>query len=314
MFQHLLFLIICILLFILGTVGVSFAAAKPAKTAKKGGFVPRTDPARKLVRLSRDLEESILLVMKYVAHTTGIEPRQEELAAVLKSYFTLDEVTNQLNYLRKKPPDRSSANNDSGFQRPTMRINMSAASRANSFARAGFFIRPIADAIAAIASKQGAVSMGSDPVDSWLDHRNNVPDVGALIDQGLVVDTIEVAAAWDRLAELFDAVCSEGATVPGMIAMSGHVSHCYTHGANIYFTFVAAESDPSRSIDLYDRIWSLTMRHTRRVGGTIAHHHGIGRVRKDWLGKELGASVELIRRLKRAIDPHGIMNPGVLID
>jgi alkyldihydroxyacetonephosphate synthase len=169
-------------------------------------------------------------------------------------------------------------------------------------------------AIAEIASQQGASSIGPEPVDSWMDHRNDVPDVGALIDQGLVVDTIEVAAGWDRLGELFDAVCAEGAMVPGMIAMSGHISHCYTQGANIYFTFVAAESDPSRGIALYDRVWALTMRHTRRVGGTIAHHHGIGRVRKAWLGEELGASVELIRRLKRAVDPHGIMNPGVLVD
>jgi alkyldihydroxyacetonephosphate synthase len=171
-----------------------------------------------------------------------------------------------------------------------------------------------AEAIAAIAAEQGAVSMGPDPVESWLDHRNNVPDVAALIDQGLVVDTIEVAAGWDRLTELFEAVCAEGATVPGMIAMSGHVSHCYTQGANIYFTFVAAESDPTRSVDLYDRVWSLTMRHTRRLGGTIAHHHGIGRVRKGWLAEELGSSIELIRRLKAAIDPRGIMNPGALVD
>jgi alkyldihydroxyacetonephosphate synthase len=169
-------------------------------------------------------------------------------------------------------------------------------------------------AIAEIASQRAATSMGPEPVDSWMDHRNNVPDVAALIDQGLVVDTIEVAAGWDRLGELFDAVCTEGAMVPGMIAMSGHISHCYTQGANIYFTFVAAESDPSRGIALYDRVWALTMRHTRRVGGTIAHHHGIGRVRKAWLREELGASVELLRRLKRAVDPHGIMNPGVLVD
>lgn len=171
-----------------------------------------------------------------------------------------------------------------------------------------------ARAIAEIASQEGAVPLGPDPVDSWMDHRNNVPDVGALIDQGLVVDTIEVAASWDRVGELFDAVCGEGATVPGMIAMSGHVSHCYTQGANIYFTFVASEADPKQGIDLYDRVWSLTMRHTRRVGGTIAHHHGIGRVRKAWLEEELGATVDLLRRLKQAIDPQRIMNPGVLID
>jgi alkyldihydroxyacetonephosphate synthase len=169
-------------------------------------------------------------------------------------------------------------------------------------------------AIAQIAAGLGATSMGPEPVQSWLAHRNNVPEIEALIAQGLVVDTIEVAVGWDRLAELYDAVVSEGSSVPGMIAMSGHVSHCYTQGANIYFTFVATEGDPRRSIDLYDRAWSLTMQHTRRLGGTIAHHHGVGRVRKQWLGEELGASVELIRRLKHAIDPHGIMNPGALID
>ncbi len=65
--------------------------------------MPRKDPERKLTRLNRDLEQAILLIIKYVAHTTGTEPCQEEIAAVLKSYFTLDEVTNQINYLRKKP-------------------------------------------------------------------------------------------------------------------------------------------------------------------------------------------------------------------
>jgi hypothetical protein len=121
-----------------------------AKPAQKAGFNPKTDPPRKLIRLSRDLEEAILGVMKYVAHSTGTEPRQEEIAAVLKSYFTLDEVTNQLNYLRKKPPDGAGAAAAAGLRRPTMRINLTAASRTNPLARAGFFIRPIADAIAEI--------------------------------------------------------------------------------------------------------------------------------------------------------------------
>jgi alkyldihydroxyacetonephosphate synthase len=175
-------------------------------------------------------------------------------------------------------------------------------------------VRAEAAALTAIAEALGAEAMGGDPVDSWLEHRNHVPDIAALIDQGLVVDTIEVAAAWENLVPLFESVCADGSTVAGMIAMSGHVSHCYTQGANIYFTFVAAERDPSRAVALYDRVWSMTMEHTRRAGGTIAHHHGIGRVRKTWLREELGASLDLLRRVKHAIDPDGIMNPGALID
>ncbi len=175
-------------------------------------------------------------------------------------------------------------------------------------------VRAESAALAAIADSLGAEPMGGEPVDSWLEHRNQIPDIAALIDQGLVIDTIEVAAPWEKLVPLFESVCADGADVPGMIAMSGHVSHCYTQGANIYFTFVASESDPERAVVLYDRIWTMTMQHIRRFGGTVAHHHGIGRVRKPWLREELGDAFELLRRVKRAIDPHGIMNPGALFD
>jgi hypothetical protein len=136
-----------------------------AQSAKKGAFMPRRDPAQKLTRLSRGLEQAILLVMKYVAHATDAEPRQEEIAAVLKSYFTLDEVTNQLNYLRKRPAENRSAHVLSGIQRPTMRINMIAAAQSNCLARAGFFIRPIADAIEEIRRHAHAM-LGGAPSDA----------------------------------------------------------------------------------------------------------------------------------------------------
>jgi alkyldihydroxyacetonephosphate synthase len=50
------------------------------------------------------------------------------------------------------------------------------------------------------------------------------------------------------------------------------------------------------------------------LGGSISHHHGIGRVRREWLARELGsAGLATLRSLQRALDPHGIMNPGVLL-
>jgi alkyldihydroxyacetonephosphate synthase len=99
-----------------------------------------------------------------------------------------------------------------------------------------------------------------------------------------------------------------------MLSMSGHVSHCYLQGANIYFTFVGACKDPQTAIDFYDRVWALTMQQTHSLGGTIAHHHGIGRVRKHWLRAELGSALGLLQQIKATIDPHGIMNPGALLD
>jgi alkyldihydroxyacetonephosphate synthase len=165
-----------------------------------------------------------------------------------------------------------------------------------------------------IVTAAGGEDQGEEPVDSWLDHRNSVPDIEELLGNGLALDTIEVAIGWDGLAPLFAKVCEGGMKLEGMIAFSGHVSHCYTQGANIYFTFVGTVADAKAGIELYDRAWEHTMTVTHELGGTIAHHHGIGRVRKNWLPKELGEAYQVLATLKRAIDPKGIMNPGALID
>ncbi len=168
--------------------------------------------------------------------------------------------------------------------------------------------------IAKIAQGLGGRDNGADPVHSWLEHRNNVPEFTDLLDQGLVADTIEVAISWDKVCELWDRVVARGAEVEDMIAMSGHVSHCYTQGANIYFTLVGVKRDYEAAIRLYDEVWERTLATTHEMGGTVAHHHGIGRVRKKWLAAEMGSAMEVQRAIKKALDPRGIMNPGVLLD
>ncbi len=170
------------------------------------------------------------------------------------------------------------------------------------------------EAVCAIVDGCGGIDNGSGPVTSWLDHRNEVPTFESLLDQNLVVDTIEVAISWERMAKLYSTVVEAASGIDGVLAMSGHVSHCYTQGANIYFTFIAAQQSPEEALDRYDRVWETTMTVTRDLGGTIAHHHGIGRVRKRWLAQELGAARDVLIQIKRAIDPNGIMNPGVLVD
>jgi alkyldihydroxyacetonephosphate synthase len=102
--------------------------------------------------------------------------------------------------------------------------------------------------------------------------------------------------------------------MPGCRAASAHSSHVYRSGLNLYFTFAVQLDAPEAMEAAYFDGWRRIMEATVRHGGSLAHHHGIGRVRRDVLVDELGVEgVGLLRRIKQALDPKGIMNPGVLI-
>jgi alkyldihydroxyacetonephosphate synthase len=166
-------------------------------------------------------------------------------------------------------------------------------------------------AIEAIAGD--APRLGAAPVAHWLDHRNTVPSWDFFLDRELMVDTIEIAATWDRIGELYDTVLAALRAVPGMIVASAHSSHSYAQGTNLYVTFVLKPEDFSRAEDIYLQAWSSVMEATLAARGTIAHHHGIGRLRVPWLERELGDAYPVLRAIKRALDPAGIMNPGTLL-
>ncbi len=165
----------------------------------------------------------------------------------------------------------------------------------------------------AACSGAGGAALGDQPVQHWLAERNNVPSLASFIERGFVLDTIEVACGWDRIHDLYREVVAAVKTVKSVIVVSGHSSHSYPQGTNIYFTFVARPDDPAEGEATYRACWQQAMEATLRVGGTIAHHHGIGRNRVPWMKAEHGEGLALLRMLKRAMDPKGIMNPGVLL-
>ncbi|MCX5737571.1 MAG: FAD-binding oxidoreductase, partial [Proteobacteria bacterium] len=152
-----------------------------------------------------------------------------------------------------------------------------------------------------IAGDAGGRVVGSDAVDSWLHHRNAVPGFEYFLKQGMVVDTIEVAATWHCIDQLYTGVLAGMRAVPGLIVASGHSSHSYGTGTNIYFTFAARPDQPEELEELYFRIWGAAMEATLAAGGTISHHHGIGRVRRKWLAKELGSAYPMLGTLRRAM-------------
>jgi alkyldihydroxyacetonephosphate synthase len=169
--------------------------------------------------------------------------------------------------------------------------------------------------IDARARAAGLRAIGPEPVETWLRVRNDVAAFEMWLQRGVLVDTIEVAAPWARIADIYEAVIRRLVDeVPEMGHASGHASHSYPQGTNLYFVLGA---QPRRDADdaarLYDAIWSRVMETTLALGGTISHHHGIGRYRARWVERDLGTSYELLRRLKTAFDPLGLMNPGSLL-
>ena len=151
-------------------------------------------------------------------------------------------------------------------------------------------------------------------MDHWLETRNHVPSFRSFLEQGVIVDTIEVAATWSRVAALYDGVTRSLSEVPGILAATAHSSHSYRSGTNLYFSFAVRPPDRAGLAAAYAECWRRTMQATLAAGGGIAHHHGIGRVRRDQLAGEVGETgVAVLRALKRALDPTGMLNPGNLI-
>ncbi len=173
-------------------------------------------------------------------------------------------------------------------------------------------------AIEGYATKYGAVDLGEKPVQSWLITRNDVCrtlDKNIYYDMGAIADTCEISANWDEIGNVYDAVIQRLTDEVAELAYAGgHASHCYMQGTNIYFTFAVMEENGVESAKSdYMRVVNIILEETLRRGGSVAHHHGSGRYRTNYMPEEHGSSYALMYRLKDALDPNGIMNKGVLL-
>lgn len=154
-------------------------------------------------------------------------------------------------------------------------------------------------------------------VDHWWEHRNDA--VGEfrrlMLGEGVlgphaVVETMEVAGTWTALRGLYHSMKEQLGALANVVAC--HVSHVYPDGACLYFTLASACENDEEAVAKLDRWWDTGMRTCLDAGGSISHHHGIGRVKARWLEEELGGWLDVLRAVKRAVDPRNVMNPGVL--
>jgi alkyldihydroxyacetonephosphate synthase len=145
----------------------------------------------------------------------------------------------------------------------------------------------------------------------WLERRNDVAALEALITRGYVVDTMEVVGRWRDLPAIYAATVAALNGVEGTVAASAHQSHSYTDGGCLYFTF-AAKVEPADRDRYYRAAWDAGTRAVLAAGGALSHHHGVGLNRSRFVPEALGPAFDVLAATKAALDPNGILNPGKL--
>ncbi len=157
----------------------------------------------------------------------------------------------------------------------------------------------------------GATARPSELVDRWMEHRNDTSALQALTHKGFVVDTMEIAVPWAAADAVFEATTAALLAVDHARVATCHLSHSYVDGACLYFTFAA--TPPGEEIEsTYVALWDAGQRAVLAAGGNLAHHHGVGLNRARFVEEALGAGLDVMQRVKDALDPAGILNPGKL--
>lgn len=171
-----------------------------------------------------------------------------------------------------------------------------------------------------VLRRHGAVTLGRRVGESWRHGRFSAPFLrDRLMDEGYLVETFETATTWRRLPELHETVLrtmhdalrpDDGGAGPYVMS---HVSHVYETGASLYVT-VIARSEPADPAGHWRRAKRAVGDAIAAQGATITHHHAVGTDHAPWMEAEVGAlGIDVLRAVKSAVDPVGILNPGKLI-
>jgi alkyldihydroxyacetonephosphate synthase len=130
--------------------------------------------------------------------------------------------------------------------------------------------------------------------------------------------TTEVSVDWSRVAGLFDAVMSrirrEFPRVGDLTMLGAHSSHSYQTGTNLYVVYdYTINCSPRDEIEVYHKpLNAIIVEEALRAGGSMVHHHGIGKYRTPWVQQEHGSAYYLLSTLKHSFDPQGVMNAGTI--
>lgn len=185
--------------------------------------------------------------------------------------------------------------------------------------------RATGQGIEEIVAKHGR----SEPVDSqiienWFNNLNWGPEKVAqereFIKKNLNMGfTTEVSGSWSCIQPIYEKtiqrILNEFPHADDLTMLGGHSSHSYQTGTNLYFVYDynVVDCSPEEEINKYHiPINAMIVEETLKAGGSMVHHHGIGKYRTPWTKEEHGTAYPILKGLKDTFDPNGIMNAGTI--
>ncbi|WP_253943029.1 FAD-binding oxidoreductase [Nocardioides sp. zg-1308] len=169
-------------------------------------------------------------------------------------------------------------------------------------------------AVTTVLERLGGTPRGTGPGEGWVHGRYGAPYLrDALLDHGVLVETLETATFWSDRSRLHaDVRAALRASLGDGALVLCHVSHVYETGCSLYFTVAARQGDDP--LAQWQAAKAAASDAIVAAGATITHHHAVGTDHKPWLAHEIGeVGVRLLRAVKAELDPVGVLNPGVLI-
>jgi alkyldihydroxyacetonephosphate synthase len=166
-----------------------------------------------------------------------------------------------------------------------------------------------------VAGRRG----GGDSVGTWRDVFLRAPYLrDTFVACGVISETYETAITWDRFEALHASAIEATERALAETCGGGRVTcrftHVYPDGPAPYFT-VLAPARPGSEISQWDAIKAAASEAIVAAGGTITHHHAVGRDHRPWYDRQRpDAFADALRAAKAALDPGAVLNPGVLID
>nr|WP_017201830.1 FAD-binding oxidoreductase [Microbacterium barkeri] len=162
-----------------------------------------------------------------------------------------------------------------------------------------------------IIERNGGESLGADGVSGWMGRRFDFSTVESLLaSRGGFAETIEVAHNWDGINGLYAALKQELAPLADEVL--AHFSHVYTQGTSMYVILLGRTDSDESAVERLQQIWDTAMAVCLQHGAELSHHHGGGLARSPYARQSLGSAHIVLQKIKAALDPAGILNPGKL--